>query len=106
MPSYKKYIFICENMRDPAHPKGCCGLKNGPELKKQLKLKLAEKGLNKVFRANTAGCLDMCEHGAVMAIYPQGIWYGKVTLQDLDEIIDDTLQKDRVIDRLLIKDEA
>jgi len=106
MPYYKKYIFICENMRDPGHPKGCCGLKNGPDLKKKLKQKLAVKGLNKVYRANTAGCLDMCEHGAAMVIYPQGIWYGRVTEKDLDQIIEDTLQKDKVIERLLIKDEA
>jgi len=62
MPSYKKYIFICENMRDPSNPKGCCGLKGGADLKKLLKQKLVEQGLYKTYRANSAGCLDVCEH--------------------------------------------
>ena len=106
MPSYKKYIFICENMRDPSHPKGCCGLKGGSELKKSLKQLLAQKGLNKTYRANTSGCLDMCEHGATMVIFPQGIWYGHVKESDLQEIVEDTLLKNKIIDRLLIKDDS
>lgn len=105
MSSYKKYIFICENMRDPSHPKGCCGLKGGPDLKKTLKQKLVEKNLNKVYRANSAGCLDMCEHGASMVIYPQGIWYGHVQQSDLDEIIENSIINNSIIDRLTIKDD-
>lgn len=104
MPSYKKYIFICENMRDPSHPKGCCALKGGPDLKIALKQKLAEKGIKKTYRANSAGCLDVCEHGAAMVIYPQGIWYGGVTENDLDLIIEKTLLKDTIIEKLLIKE--
>ena len=104
MPSYKKYIFICENMRDPLNPKGCCGLKGGSDLKKVLKQKLTKKRLNKTFRANSAGCLDLCEHGAAMIIYPQGIFYGHVNIDDLDEIIDISLLKDQKIERLLIKE--
>ena len=105
MPSYKKYIFICENMRDPSHPKGCCGLKNGSNLKKILKQKLAEKGLSKTYRANTAGCLDVCEHGAAMVVYPQGFWYGHVQEKDLDQIIEDSLLNDKIIERLSIRNE-
>jgi len=106
MPAYQKYIFICENMRDPSHPKGCCGLKGGAELKKTLKQKLAEKKLNKIYRANTSGCLDMCEHGASMVIYPMGIWYGGVQQKDLEEIIEKSLLKDEVIEHLRIKENA
>ena len=68
--------------------------------------KLAEKGLNKTFRANSAGCLDLCEYGASMVIYPQGIFYGKVTPADLDEIIDRTLENDQPVDRLLIREDG
>jgi (2Fe-2S) ferredoxin len=105
MPVHDKYIFICENMRDPGHPKGCCGLKGGSALKKSLKQLLVHYDLNETCRANTAGCLDVCEHGAAMVIYPQGIWYGHVKETDLPEIIEQTLQKNKIIDRLLIKDD-
>jgi len=104
MSVLKKHIFICENMRDPDSPKGCCGRKGGSELKVSFKKKLALKLLNKIYRANTAGCMDACEHGAVVVIYPQGIWYGGVTMNDVDEIIEETVLNDKVISRLVIKE--
>lgn len=106
MPSYKKHIFICENRRPEGSAKGCCFDKGGPELKNALKVKLAQKGLNKVFRANSAGCLNACEHGAAMVIYPHGVWYGRVSIDDLDEIIDRSILQDEKIDRLLIKEQS
>lgn len=99
----KKHIFICENLRDPSNPKGCCAAKGGKEIKNALKVKLAEKGFSKLYRANSAGCLDACEYGAALVIYPQNIWYGGVTLADIEEIIEQSILKDNVLDRLLIK---
>ena len=106
MPPFKKHIFVCENKRDPDSPKGCCYLKGGSELKNALKVKLAKMGLNKVYRTNTAGCLDACEFGPSMVIYPDGIWYGGVQLADLDEIIEKSILGNEKIDRLLIKENS
>lgn len=105
MPTYKKHIFICENQRPAGSPKGCCFDKGGPELKNAMKLKLAKMGLTKVYRANTSGCLNACEFGAALVIYPEGIWYGGVQQSDLDEIIEKSILGNEKIDRLLIKDE-
>ncbi|KAA3613040.1 MAG: (2Fe-2S) ferredoxin domain-containing protein [Calditrichaeota bacterium] len=102
MPNLKKHIFICENERPEDSPKGCCARKGGAQLKKVMKQKLAEKGIHKTYRANSAGCLDACEHGIAMVIYPQAIWYGHVQESDIDEIIEKTILKDEVIERLLI----
>ena len=57
-----------------------------------------------VVRANTAGCLDACEHGITIVIYPDSIWYGHVKKQDIPEIIDRTILNGEVIQRLLIND--
>ncbi len=103
MPPLKKHIFICEHVRPEGAQRGSCGQKNGSRLKAALKKKLAEKGLNKVYRANSAGCLDACEHGPSMVIYPRGIWYGGVGVDDLDAIIEDSLIHDRIIERLRIR---
>jgi len=65
---------------------------------------MAAKGLHKTFRTNSAGCLDACEHGAAMVIYPAGIWYGKVTVDDLDEIIETSILNDGIVERLEIKE--
>ncbi len=69
-----------------------------------LKAELHRRGLKGIVRANSAGCLDACEFGVSMVIYPDGIWYGGVKVEDIDEIVEKTIMNGQVIDRLLIKD--
>lgn len=63
---------------------------------------LKEQGLNVKIRAQKAGCLDACEHGPSMVVYPEGVFYGGVTEKDVQEIIDEHLINDRPVKRLLI----
>ena len=63
------------------------------------RLKLAGSG--KV-RINTAGCLDRCEEGPVVVVYPEGTWYTYVDKDDIDEILDKHLQKGQIVERLKI----
>ncbi len=101
---YQRHIFICTNKREPGHPKGCCFEKGSEELRRLFKIKLKERGLSGVVRANTSGCLDACEFGPTVVIYPDGVWYGGVTANDVNEIIDQHIREGKVVDRLLIPD--
>jgi (2Fe-2S) ferredoxin len=56
-------------------------------------------------RANRSGCLDQCERGPTVVIYPQAIWYGRVTPEDVPRIIEDTILGGRVLEDLRIADE-
>ena len=68
--------------------------------KKKIKaLKLSGPGK---CRINSAGCMDRCEQGPVIAIYPEGVWYTYVDQEDIDEIIEEHLVKGRVVARLKI----
>jgi (2Fe-2S) ferredoxin len=69
-----------------------------------LKVELGKRGLARQVRANNVGCLDGCEHGVVLVVYPEGIWYGKVTVDDVPEIVERTIIGGEVIQRLLIPD--
>jgi (2Fe-2S) ferredoxin len=100
---FQKHIFICTHLR-PDAPEGCCDPKGGSELQKIFKQKIKDRGLEKTIRANKSGCLDHCQRGAAMVIYPQGIWYGGVKSEDLDEILEKSILKDEVIARLAIPD--
>jgi (2Fe-2S) ferredoxin len=53
-------------------------------------------------RINKAGCLDRCEEGPVVVIYPQGTWYTYVDNSDIDEIIDRHILRGEVVERLKI----
>jgi len=102
---FKKHIFICTNIRPPEHPKGSCGGKGAEELRDKFKKRIAELGLSKFVRVNSAGCLDACEHGISLVIYPEAVWYGGVKEEDIAKIINEHLLKGKVIETLLIKDE-
>ena len=102
-PSYKNHVFICTNRRDPGNPKGDCASKGSEGVREQFKKQIAERGLRTSARANAAGCLDQCEHGCTVVVYPEGVWYGGVKAEDVTEIIDEHLVGGRPVERLRIK---
>ena len=104
MKRYDKHIFICENRREAGHPRGCCAEKGGAEIKHKFKTRLKELGLSSLIRANTSGCLDACELGANVLVYPEQVWYGGVTPGDVEEIIQSHLVNNVPVKRLMITD--
>jgi (2Fe-2S) ferredoxin len=102
MSAYSHHIFLCENAREPGHKRGCCDPAQAGELRSAFKAELKRAGLAATTRANKAGCLDQCEHGPVMVIYPQGIWYGGVRAEDARRIVEETIVAGRVLDDLQI----
>lgn len=104
MSRYRRHVFVCINQRPAGHPKGCCHDKGSERIRDALKAELVKRGLGTIVRANNSGCLDACEHGITMVIYPEAIWYGRVTQDDIPEIIDRTIIRGEVIQRLLIPD--
>jgi len=106
MAAFTHHIFVCCNQRSPDHSRGCCDPDGSAELRSALKAAIASRGLKPDARANSAGCLDQCEHGPVVAIYPQGIFYGGVTLEDVPRIVEETIVGGRVLEDLLIADEC
>ena len=104
MARFEKHIFICTNQRDASSPRGCCNPTGQGELQKQFKERLKARGLQRRFRANKAGCLDQCEHGPNIVVYPEAVWYGGVRAADLDEIIDSHLLSGKPVERLMLKE--
>ena len=106
MAAFTHHIFVCCNQRSPDHSRGCCDPDGAAELRSALKAAIASRGLKPDARANSAGCLDQCEHGPVVAIYPQGTFYGGVTLEDVPRIVEETIVGGRVLGDLVIADEC
>src|SRR5918996_2071589 len=102
MPPFKHHVFVCTNRRPDDHPKGSCAQKGSEEIRERFKRALANRGLAKEIRANVAGCLDQCEHGCSVVVYPEGVWYGHVTVDDVEEIVEEHLVNGRIVERLLM----
>lgn len=105
MPKFTCHLFVCCNRREPGHSRGCCDPAGSEELRNRFKSELKKRGLGPLVRANSAGCLDQCEVGPTLVIYPQEIWYGGVKLEDVTRIIEETVIGGRVLEDLLIPEE-
>ncbi|MSR45729.1 MAG: (2Fe-2S) ferredoxin domain-containing protein [Planctomycetes bacterium] len=100
---FEHHVFVCENVRPPESPRGCCSAKGSAEVRARLKDELEKRGQKGLVRANGAGCLDQCAFGVTMVVYPEQVWYGGVTVADVPEIVE-ALVAGKVIDRLRIPD--
>lgn len=103
-PFYARHVFCCTNIRPAGHPRGSCGDKGSEKLRNYLKARAKEAGLGDV-RINAAGCLDRCELGPTMVIYPEGVWYTYRTTEDLDEILQKHLVEGGRVPRLMLMPE-
>jgi len=105
MAKFTHHVFVCGNRRDPQNSRGCCDPEGQQELRAHFKAELKARSLGPLVRANHAGCLEQCELGPTVVIYPQEIWYGGVTTEDVPRIIDETIVGGRVLEDLRITDE-
>ncbi|MBS0347822.1 MAG: NAD(P)H-dependent oxidoreductase subunit E [Proteobacteria bacterium] len=102
MSYFKHHVFFCCNQRGPGET--CCAARGAVELQTYAKDRIAAlglKGKGKV-RINKAGCLDRCDEGPVLVVYPDNVWYTFVDKSDVDEIISEHLQHGRIVERLKI----
>ena len=106
MAAFEKHVFICTNTREAGHPRGCCSAKNSTAIRERLKELVKQRGLAKKIRVNTSGCLDQCEHGVTIVIYPEAVWYGFVKMEDVEEILESHLIAGRPVERLRLKPEC
>lgn len=98
MSLFKHHVFFCTNQHDPGIV--CCGAAGcdriGHCAKDRIKaLGLNEGGPNKKIRINSSGCLDRCDNGPVIVVYPEGVWYTYLDKEDINEIIDSHLVRGR-----------
>lgn len=105
MASFQRHLFLCVNDRGEGHPRGSCAHKGASEVAAAFKKGAFERGLKRVIRVNKSGCLDQCEAGVCAVVYPEGVWYGSVTPNDVPEILEEHIIGGRPVDRLRLRPE-
>ncbi|HVF65294.1 MAG TPA: (2Fe-2S) ferredoxin domain-containing protein [Casimicrobiaceae bacterium] len=102
MSYYKHHVFFCLNEREP--PERCCANADAAKMQAYAKSRIKALGLSGkgAMRINKSGCLDRCEEGPVLVVYPDNVWYTYVDQSDIDEIIDRHLVAGEIVERLRI----
>jgi (2Fe-2S) ferredoxin len=104
MPKFQHHVFICNNEREESASRQSCGKSGSTKLKPAFKDAIKEAGLKGRVRANELGCLDQCEHGPMVVVYPDAVWYGFVHERDVEEIVQEHLVHGRPVERLRLAD--
>lgn len=102
MSYYQQHVFFCVNQREDGAL--CCNDHSAREMRDYTKdrIKKLKLDCNRRVRINMAGCLDRCNEGPVIVVYPEEVWYTYVDKEDIDEIIEEHLKNGRIVERLRI----
>ena len=98
---FRCHIFCCTNERPEKHPRGSCARRGSVKLRNYMKARAKELGLTGV-RVNSAGCLDRCEDGPTMVVYPEGIWYRCETNEEVDQVLTQHIQNGKPVKYLML----
>ena len=103
---FQHHVFFCINERNDG--RACCADRNAQALQEYAKKRLKTLDMNGPgkIRVNKAGCLDRCEEGPVLVVYPEGIWYQNLRIEDVASIAEDHLGQGIPVKRLMAANPA
>ena len=106
MPAFKRHVFVCHNTRPEGAPRPSCTPNGSSDLHARLQQLVKAAGLGGKVRINKSGCLDQCEHGPTVVVYPEAVWYGNVRPEDAEAIVEEHLVGGRPVERLRVAEEC
>ena len=104
MPKPEIQILVCANERPPDATKPCCHPKGALEVYRRFKDRVRSHGLRDSVMVVRTGCLKHCSQGIAINLWPMNFWYRGVVLEDVDEIITESVIGRREIERLKMPD--
>lgn len=102
MARFERHIFTCTNERDAADARGCCADRGGDDVAAWFKAEGKRRNWKGRIRANRAACLDACEFGPVVVVYPDQVWYSPSTEDDVRRICEEHIEGGSVVQDLLV----
>ena len=106
LPLFEHHVFVCHNSRPEGAPRPSCTSNGTSDLHTRLQQLAKAAGLDSTVRINKSGCLDQCEHGPMVVVYPEAIWYGNVRPEDAEIIVAEHLVNGRPVERLRVAEEC
>ena len=106
MPAFERHVFVCHNTRPEGAPRPSCTSDGSSDLHTRLQQLVKAAGFGGKVRINKSGCLDQFEHGPMVVVYPDAVWYGHVHAEDAEAIVKEHLVGGRPVERLRVADEC
>jgi (2Fe-2S) ferredoxin len=99
----KYHVFVCSSSRVTGQQKGYCFSKDSVSVIQKFMEEIEEREMGGDILVTNTGCLGICSKGPVVIVYPDGVWYKEVTVDDVTEIVEEHLENGRIVSRLEIK---
>ena len=99
---YDIHVFVCANQK--AEGKKCCTEAFGNEAVLKMRQKVKEENLPLRIRVQKSGCLDVCQQGPALVVYPEGNFYGNLNAGMLDSFVETVLKKGEKLEEFLLED--
>ena len=98
MDLFRAHVLVCGGT-------GCTS-SGSTELIARFEEQIAKNGLDKEVKVIRTGCFGLCEAGPVVIVYPEGTFYSRIRVEDVDEIVAEHLLKGRIVNHLVYKEKA
>lgn len=102
MVAPKYHLFVCTSCRINGVQKGFCHSKGAVDIVQRFMEEIEDRDLSSDVMITNTGCFGICDKGPIVVIYPEGTWYGSVTADDVEEIVESHLEGGKKVERLLI----
>lgn len=102
MDQLKHHIFVCTSSRINGKQQGVCFSKKSVDIVSGFMEEIEDRDLNDEVKVTNTGCFGMCAQGPIVVVYPEGVWYGGVTPDDVEEIMDKHIEGGEIVERLKI----
>jgi len=98
----KYHIFVCTSARLNGQQKGFCASKDAVGIINNFIMEIQDRELEDEVMITSTGCLGICAKGPIVMVYPEGVWYGGVTPEDVERIMDEHIEEGNAVEELMI----
>jgi (2Fe-2S) ferredoxin len=104
MEPFKYHVYVCTQEKPDGAP--CCAARGSVQVLDARRAEIGRAGLDGDVQVTTCGSVGLCERGPNMVVYPEGVWYVGVKVEDVPEIVREHFERGKLVARLANTDTA
>jgi len=104
MEPFRFHLFVCTQQKPDGVPS--CPVSGSSAVLEALDKEVQARDLDADVQLTTCGCMGLCDEAPVMVVYPEGVWYRRVQVSNVPEIVESHLRMGTPVEKLVWKDAA